>query len=59
MTQSFEPLSSMDAAILGIEDKTNLMMVSGAAMSTLSSMSIPKSCQTQSCLLVAWMWNIK
>jgi diacylglycerol O-acyltransferase len=25
----FEPLSSMDAAILGIEDKTNLMMVSG------------------------------
>ena len=29
MSEPFEPLSSMDAAILGIEDKTNLMMVSG------------------------------
>ena len=29
MPDSYEPLSSLDAAILGIEDKTNLMMVSG------------------------------
>ena len=29
MPVQFEPLSSMDAAILGIEDKTNLMLVSG------------------------------
>ncbi|MFO7683175.1 MAG: wax ester/triacylglycerol synthase family O-acyltransferase [Chloroflexota bacterium] len=29
MPDQFEPLSSMDAAILGIEDKTNLMLVSG------------------------------
>jgi diacylglycerol O-acyltransferase len=29
VSESYEPLSSMDAAILGIEDKTNLMMVSG------------------------------
>ena len=29
MPDSYEPLSSLDAAILGIEDKKNLMMVSG------------------------------
>ncbi len=29
MPDSYEPLSSLDAAILGIEDKTNLMVVSG------------------------------
>ncbi len=29
MTESFEPLSNLDAALLGIEDKTNLMVVSG------------------------------
>ncbi len=29
MPDSYEPLSSLDAAILGIEDKTNLMLVSG------------------------------
>lgn len=29
MPESYEPLSSLDAAILGIEDKTNLMMASG------------------------------
>lgn len=29
MSDSYEPLSSLDAAILGIENKTNLMMVSG------------------------------
>lgn len=29
MPESYEPLSNFDAAILGIEDKTNLMVVSG------------------------------
>ena len=29
MAESYEPLSDLDAAILGIEDKTNLMLISG------------------------------
>ena len=29
MADSYEPLSNLDAAILGLEDKTNLMMIAG------------------------------
>ncbi|MBK8987747.1 MAG: hypothetical protein IPM39_17045 [Chloroflexi bacterium] len=29
MSESYQPLSNLDAAILGIEDKTNLMLISG------------------------------
>lgn len=29
MSENYEPLSNFDAAILGIEDKTNLMMIAG------------------------------